>query len=107
MWKIDGGHGAKSAPLPTLRSCASARIQVRRDVARLGFGNSGRRHRGARRECLRRHDPFDEVVGRIDHHAADIDALPEVLQRPSDLAVAAWNARNGMTSGAAIASDDL
>ena len=88
-------------------TACSTRIEIGRDIACLGCGNSGSGHGRTRRKSLRRYDPFDHVVRRVGHDASHVNAPPDILQRPSDLPVATREARNGMASGATIAANEI
>src|SRR4051794_37176710 len=81
-------------------------IKKRRHVPRLGFSDSGFRHRSLRRECSWRHDPSHQIVGRVLQHTTDIDPLAELIERGGDLAVRAGDGRDGMASAATIAPDE-
>ena len=82
-------------------------VEVGCYIACLGFAEPGRRHRRQRVDGGRVHEPGHEVAGRVRHHAADVDAACEMLERRSDQPFCRRNPGDDVTGRAAILSERL
>lgn len=81
---------------------SSQRVQVGRDVAGLGFGQAQVGHRRAGVGLLRKPQPRDHAGRRIRHHAAQVCALADAVQRRADESACPRCALHVVTTAAAI-----
>ena len=78
---------------------------MRRDIARLGFGQAHVRHYGARGYCLRILQPANHVRLGVRQNTADVRPVGDPPEwRPYD-GTRALNAGNGVTGATAIGLD--
>ena len=59
-------------------------VEIGGDIARIMIVQPHIRHGVTGHDALRRHEPGDEVVGRVGQNAGDDGAVPDIVERRPD-----------------------